>query len=513
MPAFEVLDAVHKKVIDGGHTAAAYWVGKQRAATLFGPAPGGPFGMDMIDYMGWIYDGGGLELYRELYQDQLKRDVIPIPMTAVANQVLGWFKRPVASWEDLKGRKCRETGITAEVFSKSGMSPVNMPGGEIVPAGERGVIECGEWVGPAEDMKIGFQTVWKHYYMPSTHEPATVLELLINADVWKGLKPDLQEIIKSATWEATFRSQTIMQQAERRGAEGAAREARRQDRAHAGGHPAGRRWKPGTRSPRKSPRRTRSSRRSTTSQRAYASRGRAGAALRVSRPTRPAPTTTGPRRNDRERSRGRVDRGPFVRRADEGWASCKAQPASEPARQPSRRYLATIRAIDGITQWTGYLFALLVIPLIVANVIEVFMRYVMNAPTSWALDVTTMSFGALFMLGAAYALLKGAHVRTDMLWEKFSDRKKGIIDSVAYLLFFLPSMAILFAISIDDFFYSLSINEKSTSGIWQPVIWPLRAVIPLAAALLFLQGISELMKSLWAARTGEMLVHHEKIEV
>jgi len=182
-------------------------------------------------------------------------------------------------------------------------------------------------------------------------------------------------------------------------------------------------------------------------------------------------------------------------------------------RQPSQRYLAVIRVIDGVTQWTGYLFALIVAPLIIANVIEVFMRYVMNAPTSWALDVTTMSFGALFMLGAAYALLKGAHVRTDMLWEKFSNRKKGIIDSIAYLLFFLPSMAILFAISIDDFFYSLSINEKSTSGIWQPVIWPLRGVIPLSAALLFLQGVSELMKSLLAARTGEILVQHEKIEV
>jgi len=188
-------------------------------------------------------------------------------------------------------------------------------------------------------------------------------------------------------------------------------------------------------------------------------------------------------------------------------------PAGEPARQPSPRYLAVIRVIDWTTQWTGYLFTLLVIPLIAANVIEVFMRYVMNAPTSWALDVTTMSFGALFMLGAAYALLKGAHVRTDMLWEKFSDRKKGIIDSLAYVLFFLPSMAILFVISIDDFFYSLSINEKSTSGIWQPVIWPLRGVIPLTAALLFLQGISELMKSLWAARTGKLLFHHEKIEV
>ena len=187
--------------------------------------------------------------------------------------------------------------------------------------------------------------------------------------------------------------------------------------------------------------------------------------------------------------------------------------ASKPARQPPAGYLAVIRAIDGITKWTGYVFTLLVAPLIVANVVEVFMRYVMNAPTSWALDVTTMSFGALFMLGAAYALLKGAHVRTDMLWEKFSDRKKGIIDSVTYVLFFLPSMAILFGISIDDFFYSLSINEKSTSGIWQPVIWPLRAVIPLAAALLFLQGISELMKSVWAARTGVALAHHEKVEV
>jgi TRAP-type mannitol/chloroaromatic compound transport system permease small subunit len=187
--------------------------------------------------------------------------------------------------------------------------------------------------------------------------------------------------------------------------------------------------------------------------------------------------------------------------------------APDPTQRPSRGYQATIRAIDAVTVYTGYIFTLLVIPLVVANVVEVFMRYVMNAPTSWALDVTTMSFGALFMLGAAYALLKGAHVRTDMLWEKFSDRKKGIIDSVAYILFFLPSMAILFAISIDDFFYSLSINEKSTSGIWQPVIWPLRAVIPLTAALLFMQGISELMKSLWAARTGVALVHHEKIEV
>ena len=213
VPAFEVMDATHNKVIDGAHSATAYWVGKHRAAALFGPAPGGPFGMDMIDYMGWAHEGGGLELHRQLFQDVLKRDVVPLPLTPVSNQVLGWFKRPITSVEDLKGRKCRQTGITAEVFTRLGVSTVNMPGGEIVPAGERGLIECGEWVGPAEDMKIGFQNVWKYYYMPSTHEPATVLELLINGDVWKKLTPDLQEIVRSATVDTTLRTATIINRA------------------------------------------------------------------------------------------------------------------------------------------------------------------------------------------------------------------------------------------------------------------------------------------------------------
>jgi TRAP-type mannitol/chloroaromatic compound transport system substrate-binding protein len=213
VPAFEVLDATHKNVIDGAHSATAYWVGKHRAGTLFGPAPGGPFGMDVLDYMGWVHEGGGLELYREYFQDVLKRNVVPMPLTPVSGQVVGWFKKPFNTVEDLKGRKCRQTGITAEVFTRLGMSTVNMPGGEIVPAGERGLIDCAEWVGPAEDMKMGFQSVWKYYYMPSAHEPATVLELLINGDVWKKLPPDLQEIVRSATWEVTFRYQTILNRA------------------------------------------------------------------------------------------------------------------------------------------------------------------------------------------------------------------------------------------------------------------------------------------------------------
>jgi len=181
--------------------------------------------------------------------------------------------------------------------------------------------------------------------------------------------------------------------------------------------------------------------------------------------------------------------------------------------RPPAGYLAVIRAIDRFTELTGYVFLIPIIPLILANVVEVFSRYVLRSPTMWALDVTTMSYAALFMLGAALALLKGAHVRTDMLWERFSDRRKGMIDSVALALFFLPTMAVLFYISIDDFIYSISIDERSSSGAWTPILWPLRGVIPLTAFMLFLQGISELMKSLWAWRTGVFLTVHEKIEV
>lgn len=182
--------------------------------------------------------------------------------------------------------------------------------------------------------------------------------------------------------------------------------------------------------------------------------------------------------------------------------------------QPSPAYLGTIRAIDWFTEYVGIALACILIPiLIVPNVYEVISRYVLDDPTVWALDVTTMTFGALFMLGSAYALLKGAHVRTDMLWEGFSDKTKGTIDSAAFLLFFLPTMAILAWSSWDDFTYSMAINEKSNSGAWQPIIWPFRAVIPISCAMLFLQGFSELLKSLWAARTGEFLVKHEKIEV
>lgn len=136
VPAFEVLDAVHRGVFDGAHSSPAYYVWKNRAAALFGVSPS-PFGMDAFDYIGWIYDGGGLELSREFYQKELKQNLASFPLTSAGPQAMGWFNRPLKDWADLKGLKCRETGISAEVFSKSGMATVNMPGGEILSSRNR----------------------------------------------------------------------------------------------------------------------------------------------------------------------------------------------------------------------------------------------------------------------------------------------------------------------------------------------------------------------------------------
>lgn len=172
-----------------------------------------------------------------------------------------------------------------------------------------------------------------------------------------------------------------------------------------------------------------------------------------------------------------------------------------------------ILVIDRFTASFVSVVALLLVPMILGNVAEVFMRYVLGRPTVWAADITVMTYGALFMLGSAYTMLKGAHVRTDIFWERFSDRTKGIIDSISYLFLFLPVMGLIFAISVDDLVYAYSIDERSTLSLWRPIMWPFRAVIPLSALMMFAQGISELLKALWAASTGEVLVRPEKIEI
>jgi len=198
VPAFEVLDATNRKVLDGWHAISYYWVGKSPAAALFAAPPGGPFGMDHMDYMGWLYVGGGLEMWRDFYQNELKLNVIVWPAHPSSPQAFGWFKKPLRSVADIKGLKCRQTGLNAEVYAKMGMSVVNMPGGEIVPAAQRGVIDCAEWVGGVEDLRLGLPGVFKYHYTPGMHENNSIGELGFNLDVWKTFTPAQQEAVNSA---------------------------------------------------------------------------------------------------------------------------------------------------------------------------------------------------------------------------------------------------------------------------------------------------------------------------
>jgi len=176
-------------------------------------------------------------------------------------------------------------------------------------------------------------------------------------------------------------------------------------------------------------------------------------------------------------------------------------------------HIRLVRVIDKFTDTTGVWVAWLNLPLVLAVAYEVIARYAFNTPTLWSYDVTYMLYGTIFMLGAAYALHKGAHIRTDFFYEKWSDRTRGVVDSISYIVFFFPSIVMLFAASWSEAWYAYTINETSEQTNWRPILWPFKAIVPLTCAMLLLQGISELIKSFYAARTGIVLEHKEKIEL
>jgi len=207
VPAFEVFDATSRGVLDVGASPFGYILGKSLAGI---PLSHGPvFGMDGVDYFGWYYDGGGIKLLEEFYRDIIKLNLVSFPVPTDYPQGLGWFKKPIKSLADLKGIKYRIYGIGAETYGRLGVSVVTLPGGEIVPAMERGVIEGSEWINCLEDKKLGLHNVAKHYYTPGMHEPITGGQLMINGNVWKKLPADIQEMMKVASLYAVTQRNMI----------------------------------------------------------------------------------------------------------------------------------------------------------------------------------------------------------------------------------------------------------------------------------------------------------------
>lgn len=159
-----------------------------------------------------------------------------------------------------------------------------------------------------------------------------------------------------------------------------------------------------------------------------------------------------------------------------------------------------LAAIEGLSTATGWLAGWMIVPMTLAVAYEVAARYGFNAPTIWAYDVTYMLFGAQFMLAAAYTLLKGGHIRTDVFYERWSPRTRAIIDAASYILFFFPGMLFVLYAGGVEAWQAWLIDERSDWTPWRPVLYPLKAMIPVTAALLLLQGFAELVKSLRVIR-------------
>jgi TRAP-type mannitol/chloroaromatic compound transport system permease small subunit len=173
----------------------------------------------------------------------------------------------------------------------------------------------------------------------------------------------------------------------------------------------------------------------------------------------------------------------------------------------------TIEVIDAIANWSGRITAWLIVPMTIAVTWEVVARHFFRAPTIWAFDVTYMLYGAHFMLGTAYTLMRVGHVRTDMLYSRWSIRRQNWIDAIGYFFFFFPAMILLFYFGWQEFYHSWSIGETSDASPWRPIVYPFKGVIPLTALLLLTQGIAELFKSAYAIRTGREWAKREVIEI
>ena len=193
---FQVQDACHKGVLDAAHTVTAYWYSKNKAASLFGTGP--VFGANASQILAWIHYGGGKELYSELTQKILNLNVVGFFCMPMPTQPLGWFKKHITSADQMRGLKYRTVGLATDIMQGMGLKVTQLPGGEIMPALEKGVIEAFEFNNPTADSRFGAQDVSKHYHMGSYHQAAEFFEIIFNKRKFESLPKEHQAILEYA---------------------------------------------------------------------------------------------------------------------------------------------------------------------------------------------------------------------------------------------------------------------------------------------------------------------------
>ncbi len=199
--AFQLIDAVHAGTLDGGHGVTAYWFGKNKAFSLFGTAP--PWFGDANQYLGWFHYGGGRALYDELLHDVLRLNVVGFQTGPMPTQPLGWFKNPIERVEQLRGLRYRTVGLATDLFNELGVAVVALPGGEIVPALERGVIDGAEFNNPSSDRVLGFPDVARNFMLQSFHQRAETFEVIFNRQKFDALPAEHQALIRHASEAAS----------------------------------------------------------------------------------------------------------------------------------------------------------------------------------------------------------------------------------------------------------------------------------------------------------------------
>ncbi|MFC3283914.1 TRAP transporter substrate-binding protein [Litchfieldella rifensis] len=198
VPALEVFDAVAAGTAEMGHSAAYYWRGKVAAAQFFTAVP---FGMNTAETNSWLYNGGGMELWDELYA---KHNLKPLAVGNTGTQMAGWFKKEIHSLDDMQGLKLRLPGLAGEAMKGIGVTTVNMPGSEIFTSMQTGVLDAADWVGPYNDLAFGLHQVADYYYTSAWNEPSAILEGTVNLDAWNALPDDLKAVVSEAARSANL---------------------------------------------------------------------------------------------------------------------------------------------------------------------------------------------------------------------------------------------------------------------------------------------------------------------
>lgn len=201
VPAFQLQDAVHSGILDAGHGVCAYWYGKNKAFSLFGTPPS--YGWDAHSMLAWHYYGGGEALYKELVNDILQLDLVGFLYYPMPTQPFGWFKNEITSADELKDLKYRTVGLAADLFRNLGAAVTILPGGEIVPALDRGLIDAAEFNNPSSDLLLGFTDVSKVWMVQSHHQQAECFEVIFNKGKYDALPDEIKAIIRNATFAAT----------------------------------------------------------------------------------------------------------------------------------------------------------------------------------------------------------------------------------------------------------------------------------------------------------------------